>query len=99
MSIFLFISTKSSSPARHITTYLASFFSLPVKRGNGQKLTHEQVVNQLDNETVSYEIGLGIGSAFSETIRVSLKVETEMYESAIAWLKDLIYGSEFDKDR
>ncbi|KAF9822062.1 hypothetical protein IEO21_00056 [Rhodonia placenta] len=83
----------------HITTYLASFFSLPVKRGNGQKLTHEQVVNQLDNETVSYEIGLGIGSAFSETIRVSLKVETEMYESAIAWLKDLIYGSEFDKDR
>ncbi|KAH9950492.1 Metalloenzyme, LuxS/M16 peptidase-like protein [Amylocystis lapponica] len=83
----------------YLSTYLSSFFSLPVKQSSGVKLTHEEVVNKLDNETVSYEVGLGVGSAFNETVRVTIKVETGMYEGAIAWLKDLVYGSEFDKER
>lgn len=82
-----------------MSTYLSSFFSLPVRRSTGEKLSHEQLVNQLDNDTVSYEMGLGVGSAFTETMRVSIKVTTDMYESAIAWLKDLVYGSEFDRER
>ncbi|RDB28821.1 hypothetical protein Hypma_015435 [Hypsizygus marmoreus] len=83
----------------HISTYLSAFFSLPVKRQSGEHLTHEEVVNKLDNETVSYEVGLGISNSFADTFRVSIKVETSLYETAIAWLKDLLYGSEFDKDR
>ncbi|KAI0931998.1 hypothetical protein AcV7_000767 [Taiwanofungus camphoratus] len=83
----------------YMSTYLSSFFSLPVRRSTGEKLSHEQLVNQLDNDTVSYEMGLGVGSAFTETMRVSIKVTTDMYESAIAWLKDLVYGSEFDRER
>ncbi|KAE9411017.1 hypothetical protein BT96DRAFT_952834 [Gymnopus androsaceus JB14] len=73
----------------HISTYLSAFFALPVK----------QVINKLDDETVSYEIGLGISNSFAESLRVSIKVETAAYETAIAWLKDLVYGSEFDKER
>ncbi|KZT05962.1 uncharacterized protein LAESUDRAFT_701454 [Laetiporus sulphureus 93-53] len=83
----------------YISTYLSSFFSLPVKRSSGEELTHEQVVNKLDDDTVSYDVGLGVGAAFNEMMRVSIKVESAMYESAIAWLRDLLYGSEFDKDR
>jgi len=79
--------------------YLSSFFSLPVKRQSGVRLSHEEVINQLDNETVSYEIGFGISNAFTDTFRVSIKVETALYENAVAWLKDLVYGSEFDKER
>lgn len=56
-------------------------------------------MNQLDNDTVSYEVSLGVNGAFSETLRVTIKVEVGNYESAISWLKDLIYGSEFAKDR
>ena len=84
---------------RHISTYLGSLFSLPVVRSNGERLSHEEVVNQLDDDTVSYEVGLGVNGAFSETLRVTIKVEVGNYESAISWLKDLIYGSEFAKDR
>ncbi|KAF9069136.1 Metalloenzyme, LuxS/M16 peptidase-like protein [Rhodocollybia butyracea] len=87
---------------KHISTYLSAFFALPVKRQSGERLSHEEVINKLDNETVSYEIGLGIANSFAETLRITIKnveVETAAYETAIAWLKDLVYGSEFDKER
>ena len=82
-----------------MSTYLSSFFSLPVMRSTGERLGLEKVVHRLDSDTVSYEVALGVNGAFAETMRVSIKVETGMYESAITWLKDLLYGSEFDKDR
>ena len=63
------------------------------------KLSHEEVVNCLDDDTVSYDVGLGVSNNFADTFRVSIKVEKAEYETAIAWLRDLIYGSEFDKER
>jgi hypothetical protein len=78
--------------------YLSSFFSFPVRRASGVILSHEEVVNQLDNETVSYKVGLGF-SGFTNIFRVSIKVEVAHYETAIAWLKDLVYGADFNKDR
>ncbi|KAI0673522.1 Metalloenzyme, LuxS/M16 peptidase-like protein [Trametes maxima] len=83
----------------YLSTYLSAFFSLPVQRSTGEKLNHEEVSHRLDSDTVSYEVSLGVNNAFTETVRVSIKVETAQYENAIAWLKDLVYGSEFDKDR
>lgn len=82
-----------------MSTYLSAMFSLPVVRQSGERLTHEDVINKLDNDTVSYEVGLGVGDAFSDLLRVSIKVETSMYEAAIIWLKDVVYGSVFDKER
>ncbi|KAF5374955.1 hypothetical protein D9758_000192 [Tetrapyrgos nigripes] len=84
---------------RHISTYLSALFSLPVKTSSGQHLSHEEVINKLDDETVSYEVGLGVANSFSEMLRVSIKVETAAYETAVAWLKDIVYGSEFTKER
>ncbi|OJA10818.1 hypothetical protein AZE42_00264 [Rhizopogon vesiculosus] len=83
----------------YVSTYLSAFFSLPVKRASGEVLSHEEVVNQLDDGTVSYEAVLGISDQFSEALRVSFKVETSQYESAIAWLRDIVYNSVFDKER
>lgn len=68
-------------------------------RLSGVRLSHEEVINKLDNETVSYEISTGISNAFTDVLRVSIKVEVALYETAIAWLRDLVYGGEFDKDR
>ena len=62
-------------------------------------LSHEEVINQLDNETVSYEVDLGVSYYFTDIFRVSIEVEIAHYETAIAWLKDLVYGADFDKDR
>ena len=84
---------------RYMSAYLSSFFSLPVRRQSGVHLSHEEVINRLDDETVSYEIGLGISGSFSDTFRVSIKVEIAQYEKAVAWLKDLVYGAEFNEER
>lgn len=76
-----------------------ALFSLPVRRTSGELLDHEEVVNQLDDETVSYEATLGFSGLFNEILRFSIKVETSRYESAVAWLRDIVYGSQFDKER
>ena len=82
-----------------MTPYLSSFFSLPVKRSTGERLSHEEVVNKLDDETVAYGAELGTGNTSGELLRVAIKVEKDQYGTAVSWLKDLLYGSEFDKER
>lgn len=84
---------------RLLSTYLTCFFSLPIVRLSGQRLTHEEVINQLDDETVSYEASLGLAGSFTELLRVSIRVESGKYETAISWLRDLVYGSQFDQER
>ncbi|GJJ09486.1 hypothetical protein Clacol_003709 [Clathrus columnatus] len=64
-----------------------------------EMLSHEDVINRLENETVSYEISLGLDGYFSQYVRVSINVEASKYDIALRWLHDLIYGSIFDKDR
>lgn len=86
-------------PLSHLKVYLNAFFSLPVTRSDGTKLTHEEVVKQLDGLSVGYDINFGQGDLFQNLIRVTVRVEPKRYEEAVAWLKDLIYGAEFTKDR
>lgn len=83
----------------YIQPYLSSFFSLPIKRQSGERLSHEEVVDQLDEQTVFYNVGLGTSGKFTETLRVTIRVEVAKYELAVAWLRDLLYGSEFTKER
>ena len=63
------------------------------------RLTHEDVVNQLDSDTVAYDVDLGASGLFRDTLHVAIRVEVGAYETAVAWLRDLIYGSEFDNER
>ena len=84
---------------RYFQPYLGSFFSLPVKRQSGERLSHEEVVDQLDEQTVYYEVNYGTSGMFAEMLRVTIRVEVAKYELAVAWLKDLLYGSEFTKER
>ncbi|KAG8972287.1 hypothetical protein FRB90_010263, partial [Tulasnella sp. 427] len=83
----------------HLKVYLNSFFSLPVTRSDGTKLTHEEVVKQLDGLSVGYDITLGQGDLFQNIVRITIRVEPKRYEEAVSFLKDLIYGAEFTRDR
>jgi hypothetical protein len=82
-----------------MSIYVSNFFSLPVKRHSGEHLSYEAVVNQLVGDTVSYNCGFGILGSFAEGFSVHINVELAKYEAAVAWLKDLMYGSEFVKER
>jgi Zn-dependent M16 (insulinase) family peptidase len=83
---------------RLMSTYVSCFFNLPVNR-SGERLSHEDVINRLEDETVSYEAGTGLSGSFPDLFRVSIKVEKAKYETAISWLNDLLYHSEFNKER
>ncbi|KAI9445287.1 Metalloenzyme, LuxS/M16 peptidase-like protein [Lactarius indigo] len=96
---YLSLSKLPSHLRPYIQPYLSSFFSLPVRRQSGERLSHEEVVDQLDDQTVSYEVSLGISGRFTETMRITIRVEVAKYELAVAWLRDLLYGSEFTKER
>lgn len=69
---------------RYVKVYEASLFALAVQRPNGL-LNHEEVVKQLTDLTVSYDVGLGIRGDFPEVMQVVLKVEKHQYQNAIAW--------------
>jgi hypothetical protein len=70
-----------------------------VRRQSGERLSHEEVVDQLDEQTVFYEVAPGTSGMFAETLRITIRVEVAKYELAVAWLRDLVYGSEFTKER
>ncbi|KNE93504.1 hypothetical protein PSTG_13132 [Puccinia striiformis f. sp. tritici PST-78] len=80
-----------------LPAYLHSFFSLPVTRKDGSRLSYDEVVHQLDTQTVEYDINLG--SPISQTLEVIMKVEKSKYATAVSWLGDLLWRSEFDVDR
>lgn len=91
---------KGVSPAELralLPIYLDSFFTLPVTRADGTKLDYEEVVKQLDAETLSYSID--INSPLQEGVTLKIKVPKEKYTKAIAWLSDLLYNSSFSVDR
>ncbi|CAL1695478.1 unnamed protein product [Somion occarium] len=99
VAAYLSLTTLPDNLRPYILTYLSAFFSLPVTRASGEHLSHEEVVHKLDDDTVHYQASLGVNDIFSETLRVGIKVNAANYETAIAWLRDLIYGGEFTKER
>ena len=95
ISIFL---NAANLPAKRelLALYLNTFHSLPITR-DGSRLPFEEVVRLLDSETVDYDISFG--SSLSEQLEISIKVEKDKYTTAISWLCNLLFNSEFDMGR
>lgn len=78
--------------------YFEAFFSLSIQRGN-EVINFEQVVMELERETVNYSIDTAVGLGNSECLRVELTVEVEKYKDAIRWMTELLWHSIFDVER
>lgn len=77
----------------------ACLFNLGVKRPDGTELTHEEVINQLNDLTVSSGSKFSVRSCFSEAFSIFIKVEKSQYLEAVTWLRDVLLGSVFTKER
>ncbi|WRT68029.1 uncharacterized protein IL334_005004 [Kwoniella shivajii] len=88
---------------QHLSPYLTlltnAIFSLGVKRADGAELSHEEVVNQLNDLTVSQNAYFEYRGNFAEVLCISLKVQKHQYDEAVAWIRDLLTGVIFSKDR
>ncbi|OJD18740.1 hypothetical protein AJ78_01277 [Emergomyces pasteurianus Ep9510] len=74
----------------------AYFGGLPVRR-NGEKVPFEQVVVELEKDTVSYH--MDIGAYNPEMLVVSIQAEPDKYESVISFINELSWNSIFDVER
>ncbi|BGP44450.1 hypothetical protein JCM10450v2_000264 [Rhodotorula kratochvilovae] len=78
-------------PAELFPLYMHTFFAMPIMREDGTRLSFEQAHRAVDELAISFS-----SQTLGEGILVSIKVVKEEYEKAIAWLSDVIYGTQFD---
>ena len=81
-----------------LAVYMDIFFKTPMLR-DGQLVEFEQVIMELERDTVGYNIDRGRRIGNSEVLVVTLQVEVEKYQTAIRWLTDLMRSSVFDLER
>lgn len=84
--------SPSSPLGELLPLYLGSFFSLPITRANGTRLTADDATRQLDKDVLERSIGIA-----GEGVSLSVKVEASQahYDNAIGWMHDLLFGSDF----
>lgn len=100
VQLYLLISAQSVPVQLRplLTVFTESFFNLPVYR-DGKVINFEQVVVELERDTVGYTMESGRVLGNSEMMRITFKVELEKYSTAITWLQELCWNSVFDVER
>lgn len=90
----------------YLPLMLEALFESPIRK-NGQLVPYEEVIEQLNNDAVSFSSSLGLGSKasnfrcgpFSHTVTVMLQLETAKYEQGVEWMRDILYNTVFSADR
>ncbi len=78
-----------------LSIYLDNFFNTPILR-DGKRIEFEQVVPELENDTIGYSATGGYAGS-TELVQIRFQVELEKYEIAIRWLRDMLWSSIFDE--
>ena len=78
-----------------LVIFMDNFFNTPIMR-NGKRQDFEDVVKELERDTVSYSMGSAKFLGNAEMLSIELQIEVERYSTAIQWLKDLLWGGIFD---
>ena len=81
-----------------LTVYLENFFNSPIMR-DGQRIEFEQVVMELERDTVAYRVESAEGLNNPEMLRIDFQVEASKYQTAIAWLRETITAVIFGPSR
>ncbi|KAI1458461.1 Metalloenzyme, LuxS/M16 peptidase-like protein [Annulohypoxylon moriforme] len=81
-----------------LSIFSDNFFNTPIKHGN-ETLSFEQVVMELEKDTVSYRLDSGNKFGDSEGILIRFQVEPEKYATAVEWIRKMMFDSIFDVTR
>lgn len=79
-----------------LSLYLMNFFTTPVMR-DGKRIEFEDVVVELEKDTVDYDISSGPSNG--ELLQIAFQVEGSKYEAAILWLRTTLFEAVFDETR
>jgi Zn-dependent M16 (insulinase) family peptidase len=79
--------------------FMENFFNTPIKQ-DGKRVEFEEVVTQLEQNTISYYMEGG-GATFNapESIALNFEIEPAKYQETIKWIQALMFDSIFDETR
>jgi Zn-dependent M16 (insulinase) family peptidase len=89
----------------YLGLYLDALFEAPIVQESGKTLSHEEVVSQLNADTLSSYSTLGRDGrafacgTFAQAVVLNLKSEVSKYERIVEWMKDLIFNTQFTAER
>lgn len=81
-----------------MSVFIDNFFNTPIKR-DGKLIDFEDVVMELEKDTISYAVNGGGKVYDPESIYISFQLEPEKYEAIIDWIRALMFDSVFDVRR
>ncbi|KAK6603074.1 zinc metalloprotease [Botrytis cinerea] len=91
----------SEIPLEHrplLSLFIDNFFDTPILR-DGKRVEFEQVVTELEHDTIRYEMRGGSSLGDAEGLMIQFRVEREKYETAIEWIRTMMFDSIFDATR
>ncbi|KAI2463442.1 Metalloenzyme, LuxS/M16 peptidase-like protein [Annulohypoxylon bovei var. microspora] len=81
-----------------LSIFSDNFFNTPIRCGD-DILSFEQVVMELEKDTVSYTLDAGNKFGDSESILIRFQVEPEKYATTVEWIRRMMFDSIFDITR
>ncbi|AEO62585.1 uncharacterized protein THITE_2106927 [Thermothielavioides terrestris NRRL 8126] len=78
--------------------FAENFFNSPVLR-DGKRMEFEDVVKQLEKDTISYHISSSSRLGDYEGVAIQFRVDRERYTTIISWLRTLMFDIIFDPVR
>ncbi|KAF5875490.1 putative peptidase m16 inactive domain-containing protein [Botrytis fragariae] len=91
----------SEIPLEHrplLSLFIDNFFDTPIFR-DGKRVEFEQVVTELEHDTIRYEMRGGSSLGDAEGLMIQFRVEREKYETAIEWIRTMMFDGIFDATR
>lgn len=91
----------SETPVKYkplIPLFADNFFNSPVMR-NGQRIEFEDVVKELEQDTISYQMSGAGRLGDYEGLAIQFQVEPDKYQTTIDWLRTLMFDMVFDPVR
>lgn len=78
--------------------FMDNFFNTPIMK-DGVRVEFEEVVTQLEQDTISYSMNGGGRLRDVEAISIQFQIEPEKYAKAIEWIRTMMFDSIFDETR
>ncbi|KAK6203563.1 Metalloenzyme, LuxS/M16 peptidase-like protein [Scheffersomyces amazonensis] len=78
---------------------IEELFSLSIQLPNGKYIPYDQVVSELNDDLIEFNLDNGFENQFLELISVKVKFETTKYVKAIDWLLNVSKFSKFESSR
>ncbi|KAK7094598.1 uncharacterized protein C05D11.1-like [Littorina saxatilis] len=104
MLVLLDTSNLPLSLKYYLPLLTESLMESPILK-NGELISHERVIAELEKDTQSTDTGLGVPPGcfqcghFPHLLVAEVKVEEEKYEKGVEWLRDILYGTQFTAER